>query len=319
MNIGALLAAAKALARGEEFGRADRLLQPRIAFHRLRPIANLGLLERVATLIVRERFAVLTQILERLGEREAEVVPIGQLSCRRGLLGAHAGELLVREPVGLEVREAPVGVAEARPQRRGGAVGVLGLLASAERLEDMPDRQLHVGRLRRLHEERAIHLQRPLVLTEPDAGGRVGRPVAAVVRIGLQERLELLKGAHVLVALQERPDEVEARRVVLRRELEHGVEQELGVVEHLELDADAGEQPHRLDVVAVLEEIGRARSRSAGTSSPSENMPVAVTISGGQLLELRDVARGGRARPRALAGHARTASPASPSSPAAPD
>ena len=47
---------------------------------------------------------------------------------------------------------------------------------------------------------------------------------------------------------------VEARRVIIRGQLEHPLEQQLRIIEHVALDADAREQPHRLDVVAVLEQ-----------------------------------------------------------------
>ncbi len=58
---------------------------------------------------------------------------------------AHARYFIRLEPVGLEVGETPVGIAETRPHRRGGTVGFDRFLLAAERLERMRDRQMQLA------------------------------------------------------------------------------------------------------------------------------------------------------------------------------
>ena len=53
------------------------------------------------------------------------------------------------------------------------------------------------------------------------------------------------------MALAEDVGIVVARRVIVRCEHEHALEQEFGVVKHLLLDADLRQQPHGLDMIAV--------------------------------------------------------------------
>ena len=106
-----------------------RLARRSCARVRLGVVARSVSLERVAALVVAERFGEFAAILERLAEREAQVIAIDHGAVRGGgLLGAHPRDLVVGEAVGLEVREAPVGIAEVRPGRGGRAVGLDGLL-----------------------------------------------------------------------------------------------------------------------------------------------------------------------------------------------
>src|SRR5579883_1261706 len=102
-------------AGGEELRSADLDLQPGGALDELRAIADGALLQRIAALVVGERLGVLTSVLESLAEREAEMETIRDRGTRCGLRGSHGRELFVREAIGLEVREAPVGIAIARP------------------------------------------------------------------------------------------------------------------------------------------------------------------------------------------------------------
>src|SRR5437763_12333747 len=92
-----------ACAGGEEFAGSEACLQAEIALHGAEIEAALGFLERVAALVVTEGFLVFAPVLERLAERETEVVPIDEFRGVGGLDLPHARELLVREAVGLEV------------------------------------------------------------------------------------------------------------------------------------------------------------------------------------------------------------------------
>ena len=97
-------------------------------------------------------------------------------------------------------------------------------------------------------------------------------------------RLFLCRRVHV--SLHQNLGIVEARCVIVRGQIEHPLEQELRIIEHVALDADAREQPHCLDLVAVFDQEGRAPSCSAAARSPSENSAVAVTTSGGSFFSV---------------------------------
>src|SRR5207237_4068856 len=84
-------------AGGEEFAGPEACLQAEIALHGAEIEAALGFLERVAALVVAERFLVFAPVLECLAERETEVVPIDESRGVGGLDLAHARELLRSE------------------------------------------------------------------------------------------------------------------------------------------------------------------------------------------------------------------------------
>ena len=74
-----------ALPRGEELPRAHRRLQAGVALQRLGPVAAFGFLQRVAALVKSEGLRVLAPVLERLAERETQMIPVGRLNVRRRL------------------------------------------------------------------------------------------------------------------------------------------------------------------------------------------------------------------------------------------
>src|SRR6267378_7334221 len=106
---------AVAVALAEKLARTDPLLVRGVLLQKLRPIAALGALERVAALVVAEGHLVGPAVLVRLAEREAQVVAVDQRGRRVRLGRLEPRDLLGGELVGLEVREAPVRVAEVRP------------------------------------------------------------------------------------------------------------------------------------------------------------------------------------------------------------
>ncbi len=59
----------------------------------------------------------------------------------------------------------------------------------------------------------------------------------------------------MLVPRQESEHIVVARRVIVRGEHQHALEQKFGIVVHVELHPDPGEKPHRLDVIAVGQQV----------------------------------------------------------------
>ena len=108
----------------------------------------------------------------------------------------------------------------------------------------------------------------------------------------LEQLVELLERLRMLVPLQQRQRVVVARRMIVGREHQHAFEQQFRIVEHVELHADPGEQPHRFDMVAVLQQI------VANQALGREHLAVGEHAGGGddlrrQLRERRDVSRGG--------------------------
>src|ERR1700722_102161 len=102
------------LAVREEFARANLDLPVGVGFDDLRVVADFGPLELVTLFVIAPGFRILAPILEGLAEREAQMIAVNPRSARRGFCGAHAPDLVVCEAIGLEIGEAPIGVAEVR-------------------------------------------------------------------------------------------------------------------------------------------------------------------------------------------------------------
>src|ERR1700676_2381642 len=186
---------ANALAAREELCCAQVDLLSRIGFEDLGPVATFGSLERVAPLVIAPRLLKLAAVLERLAERKAQVIAIDQRRRRRRFVGAHARDFAVGKAVGLKIRKTPVRIAIRWAGGRGGAIGLDGLLASAQGLERRGDRQGHIGPPRGLGQQLTIERERLLVVAEADTRGRVHRPVLPVVGLECQQLLELLARA----------------------------------------------------------------------------------------------------------------------------
>src|SRR6185437_978988 len=104
--------AAPALAGGEELSRAHPDLLAGVALDELRAVTALGTLQLVAELVGLEGCGELAPVLQPLAERKAQVIAVVECGAGSFLGAAHARQLLVGKTVGLEVGEAPVGIAE---------------------------------------------------------------------------------------------------------------------------------------------------------------------------------------------------------------
>ena len=82
-------------------------------------VAALALLQRIAALVVLEGLRIIGAILQRLAERETQVISVRQCSGVRMRSYPHARDLVVGEAIGLEIRKTPVGIAEIRLRHRG--------------------------------------------------------------------------------------------------------------------------------------------------------------------------------------------------------
>ncbi len=133
---------------GESFTGTDFDLQACVEFEDFRSVAAFGAFECVAACVVLEGLCILLPVLERLAERKAQMIAVNHRGRRRGLRGTHPLQLPVFEPVGLQVREAPPGVAVTAASGRRRVILGDGLRAPPERLERVSDRQMQISRLR---------------------------------------------------------------------------------------------------------------------------------------------------------------------------
>ncbi len=128
-----------------------------------------------------------------------------------------------------------------------------------------------------------------MIVPETDAHRRVGGAIHPVVRVERKQLLHFLAGANVLVAFQENDGVFVAGLAMLRGQLQHASEQDLGIVRHVEVQADLGEEAHALDVVPMGEQVLAYRLLGV------ENLPVGVHVEGrddrgrqgGEVLRLR--------------------------------
>src|SRR5258708_7280944 len=138
---GIRFARADAFAPGEQLACAGVHLHAGIALNDFRPIAYLGMFELIAALVVAVGFLIVAAILEGKTQGEAKMVAIGRRYPRPRLLMEHARELIVGEAVGLEIGEAPIGIAVIRTGRARRVIGNDGLLAPARSEEHTSELQ----------------------------------------------------------------------------------------------------------------------------------------------------------------------------------
>ena len=110
-----------------------------------RAVTALALLDGVAALVVCEGIGVFAAVFQPFPECEAQMLLIHRLHARCALQIPHAGDFVVREAVGLQVREAPERLAEAGPYVCRTAVGTHRLFLLAEGLQRMPQGLRNLG------------------------------------------------------------------------------------------------------------------------------------------------------------------------------
>src|SRR5262249_35648286 len=102
-----------------------------------------------------------------------QMVAVDGVRGRRGFLGAHASDLVLRKAIGLKIGEAPVSIAKARSGGRRRLVGLGGLLLPSYALMTVAERYMQFGGRRQLGEQLAIQRDGILVFSEAGARGRV--------------------------------------------------------------------------------------------------------------------------------------------------
>ena len=74
--------------------------------------------------------------------------------------------------------------------------------------------------------------------------------------IGSQQLLHLLLSLLVQVPLAEDLRIIESSRLIVRSQIQHSLQQKLRIVEDIPLDANARQEPHRFDVMSMLQQKG---------------------------------------------------------------
>src|SRR6516225_503606 len=115
------------------------------------------------------RFRVLAQVLVRLAEAETQMIAINRIKDRRTFFRAHARDLALREAIGLEIGEAPIGVAEARSDSCCLSVGFDGLLLPSDTLQRVSVCDMQHGGPWRSSEQLFIRPDRRAVLSKAGA------------------------------------------------------------------------------------------------------------------------------------------------------
>ena len=243
---------ARAGYRGQEFRRVrrDQAVVHDLGLHRV--VGDLRALHRVAGTVVFPGALVVAAVLPGLAEREQEIDVRLPAVSRRGRAFFHLGDGRIVEPVGLQVREAPVSLSRARGRLDAGVVGGDRTRVVAEGVEGVPEPEQGAGMPGAQLE--AVPVRGNGLARERGARERRGSQEMRLHLHGLErdrarEALERLGEA---VLLLEEPAEVEDREHEVRRDPDRPLQQLFCVVGPLGLDGDQREQAQRVDVLRVL-------------------------------------------------------------------
>src|SRR5215469_11981246 len=113
---------------------------------------------------------------------------------------------------------------------------------------------MELRRLPRSREQLPVQLDGPLVPAQPHLSQGMEGQIASVGSIGGKQSLDLPLGLEVQLALLEHLRIIEPGGVVIRRELEDSLEEQLSIAVDLALHGDVREQPHGFDMMPVLEQ-----------------------------------------------------------------
>ena len=94
-----------------------------------------------------------------------------------------------------------------------------------------------------------------MVAQSSACGCQVGL-VSAVAGLESAELIQFGQGGLVAMATQQHGGVVEASGTIVRLHRQYGAEQQFRIIERVTLDANARQQSHGLNMVAVLQEIG---------------------------------------------------------------
>ncbi len=137
----------------------------------------------IAARIVGEGVRVLPALLVGFAQSKMQLCLVGPAARLVGEQRLHAGQLGIAECVVLEIGKAPPGLGEARIQRQRGVIRRLAVLAPAERLQRVADREVQ-ARFRRFQaRDPLIGLERLLLVHEAGRHRRDREPGLRIIRL----------------------------------------------------------------------------------------------------------------------------------------
>ena len=246
---------AHAFARAEEIGRVLLAHARKTRAGVVRAVRHLREAQPVAVRIVRERARVVLAIFQRLAERERDVQPVLPCKIVARERRAHVRDLGFVEAERLEIREAPVRLAEVRIERDAAAIRIDRAVGVAGRLERVAIAQPDVRLRRLLTEQRRVDRDRRLVVAGAAEHRGLEVPVRRIRRNIAQQRVELCDRLDRLVEPVQCDGVVVARLAESRRELQTAQQQPLGVLGAIEPQRNFGQHADRDDVGRRLPEL----------------------------------------------------------------
>ena len=120
----------------------------------------------------------------------------------------------------------------------------------------MGNRQVQIGVRGGPEQQLAVDANSAFVLAKADGSRGIEGPVQAVVRLRREQLLELSARLLVPVQFDEHAGVFLARDPIVGCQIEDCGQQQLRVIVHLARDANAGQQAHGFDFIAVLKKIG---------------------------------------------------------------
>ncbi len=219
---------------------------------------------RVAAGIMVEGLAISAGILERLAKREIEIGAVGRIGRRRRRKRAHPRHLGGIEAHGLEIGQAPIGLAEPRLERDRAAIGRDSLRLSTDCAQRMPERVPRLGIVGGRGDQHFIDADRRRGVAELQMDRRrereEGRQVGMRPQRDGDRRERRFRAFHAV----QRDRIGEPGRGEIRRHAAD-LRQQLGDRGEASLpQADIGEQPHRADIVEVDPETRLQRRARCG-------------------------------------------------------
>jgi hypothetical protein len=220
--------------------------------------------QRVARAVMLEGGRVLVAVFQRLAQREVQVQAVLGVQVAALQLRAHPGDVGIVEAEGLEVGQAPPGIAEARFERGAAPVGGDRALRVAGGLQCVPQAQPDPGLVRMPGEDALVQPDRFVVIASAAQHDRLEVAVAGVAGIAGQQVFDLGQCVLRTVAAMQDHGVVLARGMEARCQLQAALEQAGSILVAANSRGDLGEHADRGDVGRRALQPGAQQRLGAG-------------------------------------------------------
>ena len=252
-------AIAPAAPRGEEVGRQDAGGGGDMIAVAVGIPAHLGAAAGVGAGVMIEGGGMVGRVLQRLAEREMQVeaVVVGQPLPRQRR--AHRRDVVGSEAEGLEVGEAPPGLAERRAAHDGGAIGGDALRRPPDGLERMALAHPRLGVFGVAGEQAGIQRDRRVMLALTRQHGGLQVDERRIAGLALQQHREFSERRRALRLAVQHQREVETRGIELRRDRDRPAQQGFRFGKATQPPGDFGHHAQRIGIGGVGAEPRRQR------------------------------------------------------------